>query len=520
MVQEALGEHARDPRGDGDTDALVQIFLLLPPFLLYTVAFGGTIIPKLNLVMNLFCRQYYEDLTRHDPGAIPNPISFEGGDNEQCDSPEVQKLYTTFILMASVLGGLLTAITSPKLGALSDRYGRKAIICLTTTGMLIGESLTIVAATYPESFNPYWLLVGYAVDGLAGSFIAGMAVCHSYAADCTPPSRRNVAFAYFHSCLFLGIGVGPLIFGFVVQLTGSLLIIFYVALAFHLIFVFALLFVIPESLSKRRQMEAREKYEIRRRHAGFEGGGPLQGLYSFFEPLRILWPTGPGSSPALRRNLVILASIDFITFGVAMGAMAIIVGYIKSTFHWDAAEQSYYMSAVNLLRVACLVIVLPLVTRIVRGPQSSTKPQPQSGSDLLDLSVIRFSIFLDVLGFLGYTIARTGGLFTVAGLLSSVGGMGGPTLQSALTKHVPADRTGELLGATGLLHALARVISPLIFSAIYYNTVDNYKQAVFLCLAVTFIVAEVMSWLVRPGVFFEEKYDEEEREGLRSGEQD
>ncbi|KAK3044359.1 hypothetical protein LTS18_001484, partial [Coniosporium uncinatum] len=85
-----------------------------------------------------------------------------------------------------------------------------------------------------------------------------------------------------------------------------------------------------------------------------------------------------------------------------------------------------------------------------------------------------------------------------------IGGIGSPTLQSALTKHVPPDKTGQLLGASGLLHALARVVSPTIFNGIYSATVGKFTQTVFVCLTVTFGAAFVVSWMVKPHVYLDE----------------
>ena len=86
----------------------------------------------------------------------------------------------------------------------------------------------------------------------------------------------------------------------------------------------------------------------------------------------------------------------------------------------------------------------------------------------------------------------------LAGMVASFGGIGSPTLQSALTKHIPSDRTGQMLGATGLLHALARVVAPTIFNLIYSQTVGIFTQAVFVCLASVFVLASIMSWFVKP----------------------
>src|SRR5204863_2674694 len=65
-------------------------------------------------------------------------------------------------------------------------------------------------------------------------------------------------------------------------------------------------------------------------------------------------------------------------------------------------------------------------------------------------------------------------------------------------KHVPPDCTGQLLGAIGLLHALARVISPTLFNLIYSLTVGSIPQAVFMCLSIVFGVALLLTWFIKP----------------------
>ncbi|KAF2198881.1 MFS general substrate transporter [Delitschia confertaspora ATCC 74209] len=478
-----------------------SIFWLLPPFLLFTLAFGGIVVPKLNLILTLICRDYYAEQQVSKSETIQ---LFTSGETLQCQTNEVSSRVSLFLLYGNLCSGLLAAITSPLLGALSDRYGRKKLLILTTFGLLAGEAITAVAAKYPDKVDVNWILVGYAVDGLCGSFIVGMALVHSYAADCTPPQKRNVAFGYFHACLFTGIAIGPILAAEIIKLTHTVLSVFYIAICCHLFFILCLLLVIPESLSKARQTAAREKHkrEIERQGPSSDWVNQLRSL-NLLAPLKILYPRGPGSSPALRRNLIVLAAVDTIVFSVAMGAMGVVIIYTNLQFGWGNWESSKFVSIVSACRVFCLMIVLPVVTRLVRGPEG-TSNQRSSGSDFFDLSVIRLAIVFDMLGYLGYTLTRDGSLFVLSGAVAAMGGIGAPAIGSALTKHVPADRTGQLLGATGLLHAIARVIGPTIFNGIYYATVGKFRQTVFLCLTATFGLAFLCSWFVRPHVYLED----------------
>ncbi|KAF1927423.1 MFS general substrate transporter [Didymella exigua CBS 183.55] len=484
-----------------------SIHWLLPPFLLFTLAFGGVVVPKINLIMDLVCEEYYAQL---DGNGDPISGPMDPG-TDRCQNDAVSSRSSLFLLYGSLCSGILAAITSPKLGALSDRFGRKTFMVVNTFGALFGEILTILAAKFPETVHVNWILVGHALEGLSGSFIVSMALAHSYASDCVAPQKRNVAFAYFHAALFSGIAVGPVVAGYIIKARmkyesklDAVVFIFYLALAAHGLFIAFLLFCIPESLSKSRQEAAREKHreELERLGPAADWINQLRHI-NLFRPLKILWPTGPGSSSAVRWNLLLLAATDTIMFGVAMGATGVVLVYTRRQFNWQSVESGKFVSIVNACRVVALLVVLPLMTRLVRGKGNAMK-QRKSGTDLFDLTIIRAAIFFDTLGYIGYALAPSGAFFTLSGVVTAVGGIGSPALGAALTNHVPNDKVGQLLGATGLLHAIARVIGPTIFNGIYSATVAGYRQTVFVVLASMFGLAFLCSWFVRPHVYLED----------------
>jgi len=453
------------------------------------------------------CREYLFDRATSDPTFIFAPVLLEA-ENPQCRIPEVQALVSRFTLYLTIIPGILSAIMAPKIGAISDRYGRKPFMIVSSCGLFLSEIITILVAKYPDSLHYRWLLLGAVFDGLSGSFTVGMALTHAYAVDCTSPPKRGVAFGYFHACLFTGIAFGPLIAAALIKASGQLLLVFYVALVIHTLFIFFVAFVVPESLTKKRQLLAREKFASAGDDIVWGGYTSIWAVkkLNILEPLKVLWPTGPGSSSRLRTNLFLLASVDTIIFGVAMGAMSVTVYYMGFEFGWNTADTSVFMFLVNTTRVSCLIIVLPLLNYLVRTRRANKQrresgyaiPEKNSGSDTLDLNIIRVAILFELLGFCGYAIARTGTLFAAAGVVTALGGIASPTLQSSLTKHVPHDRVGQLLGATGLLHALARVVAPILFNLIYAGTVKTFPQAVFVVLAAFFGLALAVSWFIRP----------------------
>jgi len=232
-------------------------------------------------------------------------------------------------------------------------------------------------------------------------------------------------------------------------------------------------------------------------------------LANILHPLAILFPPRAESSQVTRMNLVLLAGVDTVVFGVTLGSASLVVMYSEYMFKWGNFESSVFVSIANTCRVAMLILVLPLVFRIISRYKSHLTggrghlhgghgPARQQGkSDKFDISIIRIAVLFDVLGYIGYAVAPSGTLFIVSGVVASIGGIASPTLQSALTTHVASDKTGELLGAISLLHALSRIAVPAALHLVYSLTIGKASSAVFWCLAAVFGGAWMASWGIR-----------------------
>lgn len=460
------------------------------------------------MTLSLICRDYLSDRRLNDPEFTYSSVIL-GAENPQCRLPEIQARVSNFQLLINLISGTLSAIVSPKLGVLSDGYGRNKVIALTAVGTVLSEIITIFVAARSDVFSVNWLLLGAVFDGSLGSLTTALALSQSYAADCTAPDRRNVAFGYFHGILFSGIAIGPLIAGYLIKWTGDILIVFYSVLGCQLLFFFCVAFLIPESLSQERQRHNRTKQGINyygiRTFLSWSNLNP----FSLLRPLWILFPTyakyGLQYSTDrrkfrdLRVNLSVLAAIDTIVFGVAMGTMAILVLYAEYMFGWGNFESSILVSVVGGVRVIVLFVILPLVTHLFRRWRTA---KANTGCDMFDITTIRVSILLEVLGYIGYCLARSGTTLLLSVGLTALSAMTSPTLQSSLTKHIPPDKTGQLLGAIGLLHALARVAAPTVFNFVYSLTVGSMPQAVFMCLASLVFLGFLASWAIKPHGMF------------------
>ena len=149
------------------------------------------------------------------------------------------------------------------------------------------------------------------------------------------------------------------------------------------------------------------------------------------------------------------------------------------------------------MRVFILVVVLPLIIRIVRGPRSQTPSTAGIGADNLEVWLIRLCPAIEMVGFMCMSFAKTTNQYYASGALAAMGGLGPPILQSALTKHVAKEEVGRLLGALSLLGSISRVVSPTVLNLLYSFTVATVPQTIFYVLSGAMCTGFLLSWGVR-----------------------
>ena len=182
------------------------------------------------------------------------------------DTKQAAPIYGLF----GTVWALMQFLFSPVMGALSDRFGRRPVLLISTFGL----GLDYILMALRQSLE--WLFVGRLISGITS---AGYTTAAAYVADVTPVARRTAGFGMLSAAFGLGFVLGPALGGVLGEISPRLP--FWVAGGCTLVGAAYGLFVLPESLPR----SGRAPFHWRRANA--------VGSLHCSAPTRNCWDWGP-----------------------------------------------------------------------------------------------------------------------------------------------------------------------------------------------------------------------------------
>ena len=345
---------------------------------------------------------------------------------------------------------LMQFVFSPVQGALSDRYGRRTVILISSFGLGIDFVLMALAPSL-------WLLfVGRAISGVCA---ASFSTANAYIADITPKEKRAAAFGTLGAAFGIGFIIGPALGGFLGHL--SIRLPFWIAGALSLINFAYGLFVLPESLPKEKR-SARFDW----RHAN-----PL------------------GALVLLRRYPQVfgLATVFFLINLAQFSLNSTYVLYTDYRYGWGPQTVGYTLALVGL----CSGLVQAVLVR---------RLMPTFGERRLIIA----GLLLCILGYLFFGFAPVAWLFLAGIPFLCLGGLAGPPAQAMMTQQVDPHEQGRLQGALTSLASLAGIFGPALFANIFALFISDHAPvhlpgAAFLLSAVLLLVSALIAASITRG---------------------
>ncbi|MBE1160280.1 TCR/Tet family MFS transporter [Dyella acidiphila] len=315
---------------------------------------------------------------------------------------------------------LMQFVFSPVQGTLSDRYGRRSVILISSFGL--GVDFLVMALT-----PTLWLLfVGRAVSGICA---ASFSTSNAYIADIVPKERRAAAFGMMGAAFAVGFIIGPALGGFLGHI--GLRLPFWVAAVLSLINFCYGFFVLPESLPP----------EQRTRHFNWRHANPF------------------GALVLLRRypQVFAFAAVVFLINLAQFSLNSTYVLYTDYRYGWGPQAVGFTLGLVGL----CSGVVQAVLVRQL---------MPRLGERRL----IMIGLSLCVLGYLLFGLASVGWVFLLGIPFLCLGGLSGPPAQALMTQQVDPHEQGRLQGALTSLASLAGIFGPAVFANLFALFISDH----------------------------------------------
>ncbi len=340
---------------------------------------------------------------------------------------------------------------SPILGRLSDRYGRKKILFVSSLGSALGWTLFLIALYLPVSnlvsFSdntlgltiitvPLALLfVARAIDGLTAGDIS---VANAYLADITTQEERKADFGKLGVAANLGFVIGPALAGVLAETVYGLTLPVVAALATTIIALVLIVWKLPES-------RPRPSHEAFDQGLGKNLGRSSKECYKAEKPERM---TLKGAFKL--EGIPILIAIYFVFFLAFSMFVAAMPLYGTETLHWSTGEMGAFFS------------VLSIVIVLTEGPILSWLNQSVSAEALTI-----WGTFIVVLSYLALLVPNTAMAYLAAVLYALGNGLMWPSFLSLLSNHAGEENQGYIQGIGNSAGSLASICGLLVGGALF-----------------------------------------------------
>jgi DHA1 family tetracycline resistance protein-like MFS transporter len=353
-------------------------------------------------------------------------------------------------------------IGAPILGRISDRYGRRPILLFSVFGTMAGFLLLgfadplgnmLSSLIAPHSTNAFIigiLFLSRIVDGLTGGNIT---VAQAYIADITDEQNRAKSLGLIGAAFGLGFIIGPAVGGALSQWGYNLPA--FVAAAVSFLNLLAIFFFLPESLS----VDLRDAAQMRNR-APFTLTGLIQ---------------------ALRRPIVgPLLHVRFF-YGLAFATFQTIFSLYSQAIGLNSQTTGYVLAYVGLLSVVVQGALIGLLTRRFRENWLIITGLWVMGGALLAWA---FTTHLWP-------------LLVVLLPLSLSGGVLNTVIPSSISKSVPREEVGGILGIASSLESMTRVIAPSV-GGFLLQSLGIWAPGVFSAIIMVWAVSFAYRHIILP----------------------
>ena len=307
---------------------------------------------------------------------------------------------------------LMQFVFSPIVGALSDRFGRRPVLLISLTALMLDMIMLGLA---------WSLTVFLIVRALAGVFSATFSTANAYIADFTKPEERGGRFAMLGAAFGAGFIFGPVLGGFLGEMSPRYP--FFAAAFMAGLNALYGFFTATESLSQEN-----------RRTFDWSRANPFGSITSIGKL--------PGAGVLL--GVAFLATLATWSYVTVWAYVAI------DKFDWTEEQVGF---SIGYYGVISFVAQAFLVRWMLKTFSVGT--------------VIIIASLAEVFSLTGISFAGSEYMLYAFITMALISSAQDPAVQQELSSRVPANAQGELQGGLSALNSIAIIIAPILYNGLF-----------------------------------------------------
>eukprot|EP00112_Aurelia_sp_Birch-Aquarium-sp1_P007467 Seg1814.10 transcript_id=Seg1814.10/GoldUCD/mRNA.D3Y31 product="Hippocampus abundant transcript 1 protein" protein_id=Seg1814.10/GoldUCD/D3Y31 len=325
----------------------------------------------------------------------------------------------TFLMNGLIQGvkGLLSFLSAPLIGALSDVWGRKSFLLLTVFFTCLPIPML--------RFNPWWF---FACVSISGVFAVTFSVVFAYVADCTDETERSQAYGLISATFAASLITSPALGAYLEKYYNDTFVIA-LATAIALLDLLFILLAVPESLPERMRPVS--------------WGAPI--TWEQADPFNSLRKVGHDTV------LLLLSVTVFLSYLPEAGQYSCMFLYLKQVIGFDSEDVATYIAVVGLLSVIVQTLVLGLLIKTL-GLKNS----------------ILLALSFQTMQLLWYGFGTQSWMMWAAGTLAAMSSLAYPAISAMVSCNAEPDQQGVVQGIVTGIRGLCNGIGPAMYGLVFY----------------------------------------------------
>ncbi|XP_075160746.1 hippocampus abundant transcript-like protein 1 isoform X2 [Haematobia irritans] len=336
----------------------------------------------------------------------------------------------TFLMNGLVMGikGILSFLSAPLIGALSDIWGRKFFLLIT---------VFFTCAPIPlMTINTWWF---FAMISISGIFAVTFSVVFAYVADVTTVEERSKAYGLVSATFAASLVISPALGAVLMERYSDTLVVA-LATAIAVLDVFFILVAVPESLPDKVRPSS--------------WGAPIN--WEQADPFAALRKVGTDHTVLMQCVTVLLSYLP------EAGQYSCIFVYLKLKMGFNTMEVAIFIAVVGILSISVQVTLGCFMRKI--GAKRT----------------IILGLILEMTQLCWYGFGSKKWMMWAAGILAALGSITYPAISAFVSIHSTADSQGAVQGMVTGMRGLCNGLGPAMFGVVFYlfNVDLNNEQSV------------------------------------------